>query len=68
MITKLLLDRVLKLVQVRKDEHSENRVARIYNPREATPEAIYNEVEKDIFHDSLTGRKFHLTPMGLIAI
>ena len=68
MITKLLLDRVLKLVQVRKDEHSKNRVARIYDPRATTPEAIYNEVEENIFCDELTGNKFKLTDLGLVSI
>lgn len=68
MITALLLDKVLKLVQIRKDEHSKKSVARIYDPKATVPEAIYHEVEKNIFHDELTGRKFHLTPTGLIGI
>lgn len=68
MITALLLDKVLKLVSIRKDEHSKKQVARIYNPRETVPEAIYHETDKNIFHDDVTGRKFHLTPTGLIGI
>lgn len=70
MITALLLDKVLKLVQVRRDEHSTTKVARIYDPRAAEPEAIYKEIKpnSNIFHDELTGRRFHLTPTGLIGI
>ena len=68
MITALLLDKVLKLVHIRKDEHSSKQVARIYDPRATEPEAIYREKEKNIFHDEITGKKFHLTPTGLIVI
>lgn len=70
MITALLLDKVLKLVQIRRDEHSKKQVARIYDPRSVTPEAIFNEVKagSNIFHDELTGRQFHLTPTGMIGI
>ena len=70
MITKALIDRVLKLVQIRKDENSKKQVARIYDPRATVPEAIYNELEpgSNIFHDTMTGTKYHLTPTGLITI
>ena len=68
MITALLLDKVLKLVHIRKDEHSSKQVARIYDPKATIPEAIYHEKEKNIFHDEITGKKFHLTPTGLIVI
>lgn len=58
MITHILLKGVLKLVSIRKDEHSKNQVARIYNPRETTPEAIFNEIAPNCYEDSLTGDLF----------
>lgn len=68
MITTVLLNRVLKLVSIRKDSNSDKQVARIYDLKSTVPENILHEKEKNIFHDDLTGEKFHLTPTGLIGI
>lgn len=65
MITKLVVDSVLKLVQVCKYSNKNNRVAKVYNPREAVPENILTEVQPNIFKDMVNNKLFKLTPTGM---
>lgn len=69
MITKLLLDGALKLVQVIKHETG-LKTARIYNPREAVPEKILYEDyhQENIFHDEVDNRKYLYTQSGMIPL
>ena len=65
MITKLVMDGVLKLVQVCKHNAESKRVARIFDPRGVIPEAVYNEIEPDTFRDDVNDKVYKLTPTGL---
>lgn len=69
MITKLLLDGALKLVQVIRHE-SGLKTARIYNPRENVPEKILYEsrYDQELFIDELTGAKYRYTQTGMIQL
>lgn len=69
MFTKLVIDGVLKIVQViRYSKHQS--VARIYDPRGVMPESILNELQerKGVYHDDINDKDYKLTPTGLIAI
>ncbi len=70
MFTKLVIDGVLKLVQVIRYNSNRQSVARIYDPRGTMPEAILNEVKdrKNIFRDDVNNKDYRLTPNGLVAI
>lgn len=68
MITTKLINGILKLVTIRKDKNSDKQVAWVYDLKSTVPETILHEKEKNIFHDNLTGEKFHLTPTGMIGI
>ena len=65
MITKLILDGVLKLVQVCKHENKV-RTARVFNPRESVPEGLLHEVTPNIFKDKVNNKLFKLTSEGMI--
>jgi hypothetical protein len=70
MISALLLNGVLKLIQVRKDTNKNKRVCRIYDPRATIPENILDEVipDSDLFKDKVTGKRFKFTREGMIAL
>ena len=60
MIAPLLWKGILKLVSIRKDQHSKSQVARVYDPRGTTPEAIFHEIAPNCYEDSLTGDLFKI--------
>lgn len=70
MFTKLVIDGVLKLVQVIRYNSNRQSVARIYDPRGTMPEAILNEVQgrKNVYHDDVNDKDYKLTPTGLVAM
>lgn len=68
MITTLIVDGLLKLASIRKDEHSTNRIARIYDPACQIPEGIIVEQDKNIFYDEVNDRSFKLTKLGFQAL
>lgn len=68
MITRLIVDGLLKLVSVRKDEHSSKRIARVYDPACQIPEGVIVEKENNIFYDEVNNRIFKLTKLGFQAI
>jgi hypothetical protein len=70
MFTKLIIDGVLKIVQVVRYSNNHQSVARIYDPRGTMPEAILNELQerKGVYRDDVNNKDYRLTPTGLIAI
>ena len=65
MITKLILDGALKLVQVCKYSNHKNRIAKVLDPRGTVPEHIYYEVTPNMFKDTVNNKLFKLTPEGM---
>lgn len=68
MIAPLIWKGVLKLVQIRRDSNKNTNVARVYNPREQTPEAIFVEIAPNCYEDSLTGDLFKVLNNKMVAI
>ena len=61
MIAPLIWKGVLKLVQIRKDQHSKAQVARVLNAKDSRiPEAIFHEIAPNCYEDSLTGDLFKI--------
>lgn len=67
MIAPLLWKGVLKLVHIRKDSNKNTNVARVYNVRETTPEAIFTEIAPNCFEDTLTGDLFKVLDGAMVA-
>lgn len=69
MFTTLFLDGAMKIVQIIR-YRNQPPVARIYDPRGTTPEAILqgNKYNQEEFVDELTGKKYQNYPTGMVAI
>ena len=72
MISSIIIDGALKLVQVVRYGKYSNRpdVARIFQPRSAVPEKVLNcsKYDDGLFVDEETGQKYKETELGLVAI
>ena len=69
MIAPLLWKGVLKLVQIRKDEHSKTQVARVLNAKDSRfPEAIFKEIAPNCFEDELTGDLFKVLDGAMVSL
>lgn len=64
MITKLLVDGVLKLVQIRKSQNK--NVARVYDPKSQIPETILNEIAPNCYENGLTGDLFKVEDGAMV--
>jgi hypothetical protein len=67
MITKLLVDGALKLVQVIRYGNKKS-VARLYDPKGTIPEAVLFEIQENMFLDINTDKSYQLTSTGMIGI
>lgn len=65
MITRLIIDGVLKIAQIVRYEHQKTRVAKVFDPRGAVPERVLDEVQENIFLDREYDKKYILTPLGM---
>ncbi len=66
MITHVLLNGILKLVSIRKTD--KGNVARIYNPREAVPEAIFPEIAPNCYENQIDGGLFKLLDGKMVSL
>lgn len=72
MISSIIIDGALKLVQIMRYGNTSNRpdVARIYNPREAVPEKVLecSKYDNTLFSDPLSGQQFKEVKGTLVPI
>ena len=72
MISSLIIDGALKLIQVVRYGKQSNRpdVARVFNPRSAVPEHILecSKYDNSIFVDPNTGDQYKETEGGLVLV
>ena len=67
MFTSLILDGVLKIVQVVRVARK-RQSARIFDPRGTVPEKVLDEIRENVFIDRDNNQEYRYTPTGLIAI
>ena len=65
MITKLVVDGVLYIVSIWKYDNQSRRTAKVYDPRQSTPEKVLEEIETNVFLDQEYNKKYILTPLGM---
>lgn len=66
MIIVSLIKGALKLVAVRKT--NKGNVARIYDPREAVPEAVFPEIAPNLYENQLTGDLYTILDNKMVAL
>lgn len=66
MIIVSLIKGALKLVAIRQTK--KGNVARIYDPREAVPEAIFSEIAPNCYEDQITGDLYKIQDNKLVTL
>lgn len=70
MVSIMIINKALHLIQVRRDRMESKKVCRVYKPTEQVPCNILHEVipGTDIFKDKVTKEYFKYTKEGMVAL